>query len=94
MALKQSAEKYMQNGPEAEEESQQIHSPKRLYMVGKFKDYRKLVGMEVVKSHMGDPDLNMSQKRRKTMSMQVPLPTHELSINKTNRRGAMINDAI
>ena len=36
-------------------------------MVGKFKDYRKLVGLEQVKSHMGDPDLNMSQKRRKTL---------------------------
>ena len=43
---------------------------------------------------MGDPDLNMSQKRRKTLSMQVNPPTNELSINKTNRRGAMINDAI
>ena len=37
-----------------------ITSPKRAYMVGKFKDYRKLVGLEQVKSHMGDPDLNMS----------------------------------
>ena len=52
------------------------------------------MGVEQVKSHMGDPDLNMSQKRRKTMSMQVKPPTNELSINKTNRRGAIINDAI
>jgi len=28
------------------------------------------------------------------MSMQVNPPTNELSINKTNRRGAIINDAI
>ena len=63
-------------------------------MVGKFKDYRKLVGVEQIKTHMRDPDLNMSQKRRKTLSMQVNPPTNELSINKTNRRGAMINDAI
>ena len=71
MALKQSTEKYMQNGPEAEDEENypQIQSPKRLYIVGKFKDYRKLVGVEQVKSHMGDPDLNMSQKRRKTLTM-------------------------
>lgn len=46
-----------------------ISSPKRSYMVGKFKDYRKLVGVEQVKSHMGDPDLNMSQKRRATLNM-------------------------
>ena len=38
----------------------EIASPKRLYIVGKFKEYRKLVGREQVKSHTGDPDLNMS----------------------------------
>ena len=53
----------------------EIASPKRLYMVGKFKEYRKLVGLEQVKSHAGDPDLNMSQKRRKTLSMSVAPPT-------------------
>ena len=68
--------------------------PKKLYMVGKFKDYRKLVGMEKVKAHLGDPDLNMSQKRRKTLNMAIQPPTHELTITKTNQRGASINDAI
>ena len=57
-------------------------------MVGKFKDYRKLVGVEQVKSHMGDPDLNMSQKRRKTLNMQMAPPTQELTLTKTNKRGA------
>ena len=71
-----------------------ITSPKRLYMVGKFKDYRKLVGLDQIKSHLGDPDLNMSQKRRRTLNMQIPVPTQELSLAKTNRRGALINDAI
>lgn len=89
MALKQSTEKYMQDV-----DQEPIESPKRLYIVGKYKDYRKLVGLEQVKSHMGDPDLNMSQKRRKTLSMQVSPPTCELSLNQTNRKGYMINDAI
>lgn len=72
----------------------EIASPKRLYIVGKFKEYRKLVGLEQVKSHTGDPDLNMSQKRRKTLSMSAAPPTQELTLNKTNRRGALINEAI
>lgn len=48
--------------------SPQITSPKRSYIVGKFKDYRKLVGAELTKNHAGVPDLNMSSKRRKTMN--------------------------
>ena len=33
--------------------SSQVISPKRQYMVGKYKDYRKLVGVEQVKAHAG-----------------------------------------
>lgn len=65
-------------------------------MVGKYKEYRKLVGVSQIKTHSGGPDLNMSQKRRKTLSMssgQQP-PTQELTLQKTNRRGKLINDAI
>ena len=54
----------------------------RIYMVGKFKDYRKLVGISQVKTHSGEPELNMSSKRRKTLSMssgQQP-PTQELTL--------------
>lgn len=40
--------------------SSQVISPKRHYMVGKYKDYRKLVGMEQVKAHAGPANLNMS----------------------------------
>lgn len=65
-------------------------------MVGKYKEYRKLVGVSQIKTHSGVPDLNMSQKRRKTLSMssgQQP-PTQELTLQKTNRRGKLISDAI
>jgi len=68
----------------------------RVYMVGKYKEYRKLVGISQIKTHSGVPDLNMSQKRRKTLSMssgQQP-PTQELSLQKTNRRGRLISEAI
>ena len=44
----------------AHNERNKIASPKRLYIVGKYKEYRKLVGAEQVKFHTGDPDLNMS----------------------------------
>ena len=65
-------------------------------MVGKFKDYRKLVGVTQIKTHSGEPALNMSQKRRKTLSIssgQQP-PTQELTLKQTNRRGNLINEAI
>ena len=68
----------------------------RVYMVGKYKEYRKLVGVSQIKTHSGVPDLNMSQKRRKTLSMssgQQP-PTRELTLQKTNQRGKLISDAI
>lgn len=45
--------------------------PQKIYQVGKYKDYRKLVGLEQVKHHAGDPSLNMSQKRRRDLTADL-----------------------
>ena len=71
-----------------------IQSPKRVYLVGKYKEYRNMVGVKQIQTHNGVPDLNMSSKRRKTMSMSAAPPTQHLSLNKPNVRGAQVNEAI
>ena len=70
-----------------------MSQPPRTYLVGKYKDYRKLVGLGQVKNHV-DPELNMSQKRRKTMSISNAPPTQRLSLIKPNRKGAQISEAV
>jgi hypothetical protein len=37
-----------------------MSQPPKTYLVGKYKDYRKLVGLEQIKNFAGDPELNMS----------------------------------
>jgi len=71
-----------------------IQSPKRVYLVGKYKEYRNMVGVKQIQTHNGVPDLNMSSKRRKTMSMSAAPPTQHLSLNKPNVRGAQVNEAV
>ena len=78
--------------------SPQVEKPKRIYQVGKYKEYKKFVGVDAVKHRSGDPDEFLSQRKRKQLNasggIQKPIPTRELTLEKLNRKGRLISDAI
>jgi len=57
-----------------------INAPDRIYEVGKYKQYRQLIGVGQVKNHIGDPDLNISSKKK--YSMPNAAPNQDLSVLK------------
>ena len=75
------------------QQHKKVHSPVRVYEVGKFKEYRRLVGLEQVKSHIGNKEQNMSLKKKKITYMKQEPPTAELTLTKP-KRGGQVNDAI
>ena len=69
----------------------EIQSPKRIYQVGKFKEYNKLMGSKLVKNHLGPESMNMSMKKRAANNMGPP--SDRLDQFKP-RRGGQIKNAV